>query len=117
MRALRTGIGGMRTPGADRVAQNWVEHMPKNGFETRPWRGQRRRPEAEGCDYNDAVSGTVQTNAEAEDPSGRRPFTAWERFLLAVISWAVYVAVRLIAPTLRYAVSCEENSPRSLEQR
>jgi lysophospholipid acyltransferase (LPLAT)-like uncharacterized protein len=63
------------------------------------------------------VSGTVPTIADIEDPSARRPFTAWEKFLLTVISWAVYVAVRLIAPTLRYSVSREENSPQSLEQR
>ena len=55
--------------------------------------------------------------ADLDSPSVRRPFTPVERFLLTVISWAVTVAVRLIAPTLRYSVSCEENSPRSLEQR
>jgi lysophospholipid acyltransferase (LPLAT)-like uncharacterized protein len=70
-----------------------------------------------GSDYNDAVSGTVQTVAEEELPSARRPFTVAEKFLLTVISWAVYVAVRLIAPTLRYSVSCEENSPTSLQER
>jgi len=63
------------------------------------------------------VSGKPEATVDLESPSARRPFTLGERFLLTVISWAVYVAVRLIAPTLRYSVSCEENSPQSLEQR
>jgi lysophospholipid acyltransferase (LPLAT)-like uncharacterized protein len=67
--------------------------------------------------YNTRVSSTAPTEEELDSPSARRPFTRWERFLLAVISWAVTISVRLIAPTLRYSVSCEENSPQSLEQR
>jgi lysophospholipid acyltransferase (LPLAT)-like uncharacterized protein len=63
------------------------------------------------------VSTTAPPTEDLESPSARRPFTRWERLLLSVISFAVYVVVRLIAPTLRYSVSCEENSPQSLEQR
>ena len=52
------------------------------------------------------------------DPlTGRPPFTRVERILLTLISWATTIAVRLIGPTMKFAVSCEENSPISLEQR
>jgi len=55
---------------------------------------------------------------DAIDPrTGRAPFTRVERVLLTLISWATTVAVRLIGPTMRFAVSCEPNSPVSLEQR
>lgn len=47
----------------------------------------------------------------------RPPFTWWQDILLTLISWATTIAVRLIGPTMRFAVSCEENSPVSLEQR
>ena len=63
------------------------------------------------------MNAPVSAALETEDPSARRPFTRWEKFLLSVISFAVYVVVRLVAPTLRFSVSCEENSPTSLEQR
>lgn len=45
------------------------------------------------------------------------PFTRWQDFLLTLISWGTYVAVRLIGPTLRFSVSCEVGSPTSLEQK
>jgi len=55
---------------------------------------------------------------EAIDPlTGRAPFTRGQRVLLTLISWATTIAVRLIGPTMKFAVSCEENSPISLEQR
>jgi lysophospholipid acyltransferase (LPLAT)-like uncharacterized protein len=55
---------------------------------------------------------------EAIDPvTGRVPFTRWQRVLLTLISWATTIAVWLIGPTMKFAVSCEENSPISLEQR
>jgi lysophospholipid acyltransferase (LPLAT)-like uncharacterized protein len=47
----------------------------------------------------------------------RPPFSRGQDFLLTLISWATTIAVRLIGPTMRFAVSCEEDSPRSLEQR
>ena len=67
--------------------------------------------------YNTAVSATAPLAPEIEDPSARRPFTRWEKLLLSVISYAVFVVVRIVAPTLRFSVSCEENSPTSLQQR
>ena len=54
---------------------------------------------------------------EVDPVTGRVPFTLTQRVLLTLISWATTIAVRLIGPTMRFAVSCEENSPLSLEQR
>jgi hypothetical protein len=60
----------------------------------------------------------VPVEDDAIDPlTGRVPFTRWQRVLLTLISWATTIAVRLIGPTMKFAVSCEENSPTSLEQR
>ena len=70
--------------------------------------------------YNIPVppSPTPAVDDEVIDPvTGRRPFTRVERILLTLISWATTIAVRLIGPTMRFAVSCEENSPVSLDQR
>jgi lysophospholipid acyltransferase (LPLAT)-like uncharacterized protein len=67
--------------------------------------------------YNTRVSAPASPITDFEDPSARRPFTRWEKILLSVISWAVFVVVRIVAPTLRFSVSCEDNSPTSLQQR
>ena len=40
-----------------------------------------------------------------------------QRLLLALITWAGFLAIRLIGPTLRFAVSWEEGAPGSLEKR
>ena len=50
-----------------------------------------------------------QTAAET-GPEGR--FTPWQRFLIWLIGWAGYFLVRVVGPTLRYAVSIEEGGPR-----
>ena len=61
---------------------------------------------------------TVTTvDVELDPLTGRPPFTRGQRILLTLISWATTIAVRLIGPTMRFAVSCEPNSPVSLEQR
>jgi lysophospholipid acyltransferase (LPLAT)-like uncharacterized protein len=52
-----------------------------------------------------------------DSSTGRIPFTRGQRVFLTLISWATTIAVRLIGPTMKFAVSCEENSPVSLEQR
>lgn len=69
--------------------------------------------------YNNRVSAAPPPiEDEAIDPlTGRVPFTRWQRVLLTLISWVTTIAVRLIGPTMKFAVSCEENSPISLEQR
>jgi lysophospholipid acyltransferase (LPLAT)-like uncharacterized protein len=46
-----------------------------------------------------------------------RKFTLRERMLLWVIEWAGYLAIRLLGPTIRFAVSWEEGSPKSLAER
>jgi lysophospholipid acyltransferase (LPLAT)-like uncharacterized protein len=46
-----------------------------------------------------------------------RKFSWKERILLALITWAGYVAVRILGPTIRFAVSFEEGSPQSLAER
>lgn len=58
-------------------------------------------------------------------PSGSQPaggtalpsFTLWQRFLLWLITWTGFFVVRLIAPTLRLAVSFEDGAPEKLETR
>jgi lysophospholipid acyltransferase (LPLAT)-like uncharacterized protein len=44
----------------------------------------------------------------AQDSSAQRAFTLRQRILLWLISWAGYLAIRLICPTLRYSISWEE---------
>ena len=41
----------------------------------------------------------------------------WRRFLLWLITWAGFLAIRLIGPTLRFAVSFEDGAPASIEMR
>ena len=56
-----------------------------------------------------SASAAPPTAAET-GPEGR--FTPWERFLIWLIDWAGYFLIRLLGPTLRYAVSIEEGGPR-----
>ncbi len=49
----------------------------------------------------------------AEQPK----FTWWQRMQLWLITWAGFLAIRLIGPTLRLAVSIEEGGPESMEMR
>jgi lysophospholipid acyltransferase (LPLAT)-like uncharacterized protein len=58
---------------------------------------------------------TTSVSDQASAPAGR--FTRWQRFLLWLITWAGYLAVRAIGPTIRFAISWEEGSPGSLEAR
>lgn len=51
----------------------------------------------------------TQSTAVAGESSDRK-FTLRQRFLLWVISWCGYLAIRLICPTLRYHVSFEEGA-------
>jgi lysophospholipid acyltransferase (LPLAT)-like uncharacterized protein len=46
-----------------------------------------------------------------------RKFSLRERILLSVITWSAYIAVRLLGPTIRMAVSWEQESPGSLAER
>jgi hypothetical protein len=47
----------------------------------------------------------------------RQRFTLKQRIFLWLITWAGTAAIRLIAPTLKFAVSFEEGGPSSLETR
>ena len=68
-------------------------------------------------DYNVGV-GTATTSpvSRAESTQGR-PYTLWQRFLLWGITWAGFLAIRAIGPTLRLAVSFEDGAPASLDTR
>lgn len=46
-----------------------------------------------------------------EKPRTEVRFTAWQRFVIWLATWAGTLAIRLIAPTLRWAVSIEEGGP------
>ncbi len=48
---------------------------------------------------------------EVEDSSSERLFTFFDRIKLALVTWAGYLAVRLIGPTLRWTVSIEDSGP------
>ena len=51
----------------------------------------------------------VTAPASAAGPP--RGFNFWERLQLGLVTWAGYLAIRLIGPTLRYTVSIEEGGP------
>jgi lysophospholipid acyltransferase (LPLAT)-like uncharacterized protein len=65
--------------------------------------------------YNSPVSAT-STPVPGETTS-HRTFTLRQRFLLALISWAAWLAIRVIGPTLRFAVSFEDGAPDNLQSR
>lgn len=61
---------------------------------------------------------TATTSAVAgETSSPGRPYSWWQRFLLWLITWAGFLAIRLIGPTLRVTVSFEDGAPASLDTR
>lgn len=59
--------------------------------------------------YNIGVNSSSAA-VEPEQPCvlETRRFSLWQRILLWFISWASYVAISLIGPTLRYSISWEE---------
>lgn len=63
------------------------------------------------------MSGATTPSLAEEAVSRATPYTLRQRFLLWLISWAGYLAIRLIGPTLRFAVSFEEGAPSGLEAR
>jgi lysophospholipid acyltransferase (LPLAT)-like uncharacterized protein len=65
--------------------------------------------------YNSRVSAT-STPVPSETSTDRK-FTLRQRFLLSLISNAVFLAIRFIGPTLRIAVSFEDGAPDNLESR
>jgi lysophospholipid acyltransferase (LPLAT)-like uncharacterized protein len=43
-----------------------------------------------------------------------KKFTLWQRLAIALITWAGSLTIRLIGPTLRYAVSFEQDAPAGM---
>jgi len=56
------------------------------------------------------------TEASGE-PVPQSRFTLRQRFWLWLITWAGFLAIRLIGPTLRYSVTYEDGAPGSLDAR
>ncbi len=57
-------------------------------------------------------------SASASQPnktSGLPSFTLWQRFLLWLITWAGVIVIRLIAPTMKLAISFEDGAPPALD--
>jgi lysophospholipid acyltransferase (LPLAT)-like uncharacterized protein len=67
--------------------------------------------------YNTRVSTASTTSAPDRATAAAGRFTLGQRVLLWLITWAGYLAIRAIGPTIRFAVSWEEGSPGSLEAR
>lgn len=63
--------------------------------------------------YNSGVSGTVLE--DARDSTPEQPYTLRQRLALWLISWAGFLAIRLIGPSLRFALSYEEGAPDNIE--
>jgi lysophospholipid acyltransferase (LPLAT)-like uncharacterized protein len=70
-----------------------------------------------GGRYNTGVSSATTSPVASEASTERRPYTLWQRFLLRLITWMGSLAIRLIGPTLRVAVSFEDGAPGSLDMR
>jgi lysophospholipid acyltransferase (LPLAT)-like uncharacterized protein len=60
------------------------------------------------------VSATPTPTATAESVGSAHFFTFRQRLALWFITWAGYLAIRLIGPTLRFSVSLEEGDPPRL---
>ena len=73
-------------------------------------------PQLRGERYNIRVSAIVPP-AVSDETSPPKPFTLWQRAMLRLITWSGVVAVRLIVPTLRLAVSFEDGGPADLKTR
>jgi len=53
----------------------------------------------------------VETATETESKPTRGTFTFRQRIMLWLITWAGYLLIRVIGPTLRYTVTIEEGGP------
>jgi len=63
------------------------------------------------------VNTTTASPATSGTSTPAQPYTLWQRFLLWLITWAGFLVVRLIGPTIRFAISFEEGAPPTLETR
>ena len=58
-----------------------------------------------------------QEAAASVPVAGPRRFTLRQRIILRIIIWAGYWLIRLIGPTLRVSISCEEGAQQTLDER
>ena len=84
--------------------------------------GRGQRPTAAGGGahpprYNGGVSAATTSPVSSETSAQSRSYTLWQRFLLWLITWAGFLAIRVIGPTLRLAVSFEDGGPAGIETR
>lgn len=59
---------------------------------------------------------TASPEISSDAKPGERPFSFRQRLSLWLISWAGFLAIRTIGPTLRFSVSFEEGAPDNLEK-
>ena len=67
--------------------------------------------------YNSGVNTATTTAPADQGQAAEGRFTRWQRVQLWLITWTAYLIIRAIGPTIRFAVSWEEESPGSLEAR
>ena len=60
---------------------------------------------------------TRDATAPAHPATGPRRFTLRQRIVLRIIIWLGYWVIRLIGPTLRVCISCEDGAQQTLGQR
>jgi len=63
------------------------------------------------------VNAAPTPTASSETAAPDRPFSPWQRVLLWLITWAGFLVIRVIGPTLRFSLSFEERGPTGLEAR
>jgi len=63
------------------------------------------------------VTTAATTPVSHETAKNPTKFTLWQRFQLWLITWAGFLVIRMIGPTLRLAVSIEDGGPESMETR
>jgi lysophospholipid acyltransferase (LPLAT)-like uncharacterized protein len=67
--------------------------------------------------YNSFVPEATTPEVAAPPTPGVRRFTLRQRIVLRIIIWLGYWVIRMIGPTLRVSISCEEGAQQTLEQR
>jgi len=63
------------------------------------------------------VSATSSSAGQQSKVQSTVRFSFWQRLAIPLITWAGFLALRLIGPTLRFSVSFEEGAPASMAAR
>lgn len=63
------------------------------------------------------MSAAATTPAPPDASAPLQRFTLWQRLLLWLITWAGFLVIRVLGPTLRLAISVEDGGPPSLDTR